>query len=218
MFIPELSLIKLLLNKYTYNKYIKVVDIKSIKNTYPELGYLYETLNKLHTSTEGDFSLSDLQLFFYKVYPDVDKTPYNALFDRLYEDNTNAAVVEQVLEEMLLRKRTMELSELAFAVASGKGDASKIDEWYSFKEKKALSSLRRVSDSLGELLDAAYKEQGLRWRLQALNTSLGSLREGDFGFIFARPETGKTTFLASEIAFFLTQAQRPILWFNFRPV
>ncbi len=46
---------------------------------------------------------------------------------------------------------------------------------------------------------------------------LGSLRKGDFGFIYARPETGKTTFLASEITFFaeqLSETSGPILWFN----
>ena len=43
---------------------------------------------------------------------------------------------------------------------------------------------------------------------------LGSLRIGDFGFIFARPETGKTTFLASEVTRFAEQTTSPILWFN----
>ena len=46
---------------------------------------------------------------------------------------------------------------------------------------------------------------------------LGSLRKGDFGFIFARIETGKTTFLASEISFMaeqLNEESGPILWIN----
>lgn len=43
---------------------------------------------------------------------------------------------------------------------------------------------------------------------------LGSLRKGDFGFIFARPETGKTTFLASEVTYFASQTDSQILWFN----
>lgn len=43
---------------------------------------------------------------------------------------------------------------------------------------------------------------------------LGSLRKGDFGFILARPETGKTSFLASEVSYMAEQAQGNILWFN----
>ena len=58
------------------------------------------------------------------------------------------------------------------------------------------------------------KQPGLRWRLDCLNRSIGSIRKGDFGFIFARPETGKTTFLASEVSHFAEQSSGPILWFN----
>ena len=46
---------------------------------------------------------------------------------------------------------------------------------------------------------------------------MGSLRKGEFGFLFARPETGKTTFLASEVSYMLTQLKDedgPIVWFN----
>jgi replicative DNA helicase len=67
---------------------------------------------------------------------------------------------------------------------------------------------------LEELLQDVYKRPGLRWRLSSLNKSLGSLRAGDFGFIFARPETGKTTFLASEIAYMLGQTDGNVCWFN----
>lgn len=40
------------------------------------------------------------------------------------------------------------------------------------------------------------------------------MRPGDFGFIFARPECGKTTFVASEISYIVQQVTKPILWFN----
>jgi KaiC/GvpD/RAD55 family RecA-like ATPase len=46
---------------------------------------------------------------------------------------------------------------------------------------------------------------------------LGSLRGGDFGFVFARPETGKTTFLASEVTYMAEQVPDeagPVLWIN----
>jgi replicative DNA helicase len=43
---------------------------------------------------------------------------------------------------------------------------------------------------------------------------LGPLRIGDFGFLFARPESGKTTILASEVSFMANQTVRPIIWFN----
>jgi len=58
---------------------------------------------------------------------------------------------------------------------------------------------------------------GIRWPWDTLNQMLGSLRKGNFGFIFARPETGKTTFLAdfvSKVPIQLGEGAGPILWFN----
>lgn len=74
-----------------------------------------------------------------------------------------------------------------------------------------------VDDDLTSLVADCISTPGLRWRLNTLNQMLGSLRKGDFGFVFARPETGKTTFLASEVTYMaeqLTEASGPILWFN----
>lgn len=74
-----------------------------------------------------------------------------------------------------------------------------------------------VEDDLGFLITHTVQKQGLRWRLNTLNEMLGSLRKGDFGFVFARPETGKTTFLASEISFMAEQLDDeagPIVWIN----
>lgn len=71
-----------------------------------------------------------------------------------------------------------------------------------------------ITDDLSELLNLTVKAPGLRWRLDCLNESLGSLRQGDFGFVFARPETGKTTFLCSEVSYMLDQTDKDILWFN----
>ncbi len=71
-----------------------------------------------------------------------------------------------------------------------------------------------VTNSLTKLSTDLQETPGLRWRLSSLNRALGSLRKGNFGFIFARPETGKTTFLASELSFMAEQTERPLLWFN----
>lgn len=74
-----------------------------------------------------------------------------------------------------------------------------------------------VTDDIEQLLNSTFRQPGLRWRLSTLNRMLGSLRPGDFGFIFARPETGKTTFLASETTYMASQLGEndgPIIWFN----
>jgi KaiC/GvpD/RAD55 family RecA-like ATPase len=108
------------------------------------------------------------------------------------------------------------LSEMSFKVARGQATLADFTSLYDKLKKDDHNevSLQCVSSNLEELLNDVYSEQGFRWRLNCLNKSLGSLRKGDFGFIFARPETGKTTFLISEISNFLEQGCPKIVLFN----
>ena len=109
----------------------------------------------------------------------------------------------------------------AYDLSEGRGDLSKVLELAS-----GLSTIDGADDAssneiddfvstdLVELVNKRRNLEGLRWRLGSLNQALGPLRKGNFGFVFARPETGKTTFLASEVTYMAGQASQPILWFN----
>jgi replicative DNA helicase len=92
-----------------------------------------------------------------------------------------------------------------------------LDEMKEDKEASPDEEIETVSDDLEFILKETVQKPGLRWRLNCLNKSLGSLRKGNFGFLFARPETGKTTFIASESSYMLTQLTEesgPVIWFN----
>jgi replicative DNA helicase len=72
-----------------------------------------------------------------------------------------------------------------------------------------------VSPSLSYISKVVGRE-GLNWRLKELNISLGPLRTGDFIIVAARPETGKTTFVASEAAHMMSQLKEGehVIWIN----
>lgn len=109
-----------------------------------------------------------------------------------------------------------EVAEMALEVTEGRKDFNEILDKISKMEidKPLEEEITFVTDDLEKLYESQVTTKGLRWRLDCLNKSLGSLRQGDFGFLFARPETGKTTFLASEVTHMATQAEGNILWFN----
>jgi KaiC/GvpD/RAD55 family RecA-like ATPase len=154
---------------------------------------------------------------FWVKYPDADVTIYNSLFKTLQETPISADVGLDTLKQINRRKDALKLSEMAYKAAQGLASYDDLQKQYDKLAEDDSDSdlpLADVSLDLDTLLAASYSEQGLRWRLDCLNKSLGSLRDGDFGFIFARPETGKTTFLTSEITCMLTQATKPIIWFN----
>lgn len=216
----ELLFINVLLNKDNYNIYKDEINIKSLKETHRELSYIYTVLFSLHEEHKHDLTLADLQLAFYVKYPDADKVVYDALFSSLVQSPITPDVGLGIVRQLRNRKVAMELSEIAFKVAQGTESLEHLNDFYvksvnkdDHQQDQELP-LSSVSLDLNEIIESSYAEQGLRWRLQCLNKSLGSLRPGDFGFIFARPETGKTTFLASECTNFLGGTSRPVIWFN----
>lgn len=160
-----------------------------------------------------------MQAFFHILYPDADKAIYGILFKRLSEAEISEDVGDTLLQEQRRRKAAVKLAEHAYKRATGNlSEDDLYDLWEQLYPKVDHQDgdlpIKEVELDLENLLEKSYADQGYRWRLDCLNKSLGSLRDGDFGFIFARPETGKTTFLASEITNFLDQTKRPIVWFN----
>ena len=181
-----------------------------------EIYYLFKALDQLMEKFQKDISFEDYALWV-QVNLGNDYAQYIQL---LKETNTDETILEASLNEIKTRSILYELASAALAASEGKKtveDVLQLVETLTQDAKPSDVQSPFISTSLSELYDDAYKHQGLRWRLNSLNSSLGSLRGGDFGFIFARPETGKTTFLADQSTYFteqLTETDGPGLWFN----
>lgn len=167
--------------------------------------------------TTTSLTADELITSFWATYPDA----HHALYDGMLADfaaiDISDAVGEDILAQIGRKKAALRLSEAAFKLSSGVGSLEEIERLVGALNQSAVetdTSFESVTTNLEELVAHAVFENGLRWRLNCLNKSLGSLRKGDFGFIFARPESGKTTMLASESSFMVDQAKSPIIWFN----
>lgn len=144
------------------------------------------------------------------------------MFEQIHKADSNASSVHKLIESIIVGKLLRELSLDAYEVAESKASMSalmeKIEKLKAItegvQEDGTTSDFEFITDDLEVLVNDSITKPGLRWRLNTLNRMLGSLRVGDFGFIFARPETGKTTFLASEVTHMATQADGPVLWLN----
>lgn len=128
-------------------------------------------------------------------------------------------VITEVLNTFKERQLSKRIALEALAVAEGRSTTEKLTQLsQQLAEIKQAPVVEEetdfVNDNLEDLYSDHIKTPGLRWRLPSLNRMLGSLRKGDFGFLFARPESGKTTFLASEVSYFAEQTSDYILWFN----
>lgn len=211
----ELVLLKLLLYNNNYNKYSYLIDYNTLKEYNIELYYIYNTLKELY-ELSNNVTLNDLEVYFFTKYPN-NKERYSILFDTIKELDVSDEVIELTLEQLSRQKYALSLSEKALAYTQGRASLEDIQLNYEALNKDVkllVEDDEFVSTDIEELANAVVLTNGLRWRLQCLNKSLGSLRKGDFGAIFARPETGKTTFLADQVSCMLDQTDKPILWLN----
>lgn len=203
----ELLIIKYLLNLENYTKYRHFIKLKEDNK---EINILYKTLDFLINKYDRTITLDEYKLSVLNKYPEYDvyilQLESAQVTDGFLQDNIDSLVNQSLAYDLALK---------AIAVSEGKDGIDSILDFYTkFENKEVVAPTEFVTDNLEELWNETVHTKGLRWRLKACNKMLGSLRKGDFGFIFARPETGKTTFLASEVSYFAEQTESPILWFN----
>lgn len=208
---PEVVIILYLLNKQNYLKYInyvnKYIKDKSFKNILSALDYFYDEYKK------EEVSLEEFSLFYKTKYPS--DTDNHNILKSLSDVIISEDVLKDVLEKIKDRAVATDLAVIALEVSEGTKDKSYlVDKFSELSATVKIEEETFVTTDLTELYDHQVQKPGLRWRLQTLNQMLGSLRKGDFGFLFARPESGKTTFLCSEITYFAQQAEGSVLWFN----
>ena len=193
------------------NNYVKYRHNIKIKDDNKELKNLYKILDNLISKYERDITLDEYTVSVLKDYPEYKE----AYIDSLVSSKVSGEFLQDNINTIVNQSLAYDLALEAIDVSEGKKDLNVLLDFYTkFESKEVAAPTEFVTDDLEELWNETVHTKGLRWRLNALNKMLGSLRQGDFGFIFARPETGKTTFLASEVTYFAEQTERPILWFN----
>jgi len=204
-----------ILKKELYTKYSSFLysniqkEEKPIQELYKFLHVLYEKL-----PARESFSVEEF-VAFVKA-----QAPEDKVLCSIAEQLLTVEMGEDVLEEIVLeaKHRALAYETALVAIDVSEGKRKYEDLLTKFGEFDTIDvpteEIQFVTDDLEELYEHNVSKQGLRWRLHTLNEMLGSLRKGDFGFLFARPESGKTTFLASEVSFFAQQVETPILWFN----
>jgi hypothetical protein len=189
-----------------------------------ELQLVYRVLDSFHRVNEKQetLSVSDLATLFFSN-PVKDKEYYTSLFANLESYNPNELAVASYVGSLKRNNLLREAALKAFEASEGRG--SYVETKELFKTLVELPDAFEihsepedtfVSTKLSELLTESYTKPGLKWRLDCLNKSLGSLRKSNFGFIFAYVHSGKTTFLASETTYMLEQLKLDeyLHWYN----
>ena len=216
----ELYLLKLFFNPEFYAKYHGFLRTDFLKSNSPILHRVFACLDE-YFEKFGSVPLvvDDLEVYYLSLYPastQSDRELLGKLCSNLKGIEVNEKLAEEYVRTHVERSKASDIAILALGVADGREEYSRLIEEAKTLETahSDLSEEEFVTDDLNELLTNQLEKPGLRWRLSTLNKMLGSLRQGDFGFIFKRPETGGTTLLASEVTWMATQSEHPVLWIN----
>jgi replicative DNA helicase len=135
-------------------------------------------------------------------------------------NEANQDTISGVIKALATRYHANEIASKALAVVDGKEESlehieAQLSSYHKDVGKVDNEESYIVSDDIFAMLDEA-KAGGYKWRLNALNESLGDLRQGDLVVVATRPDTGKTTFLSSESTYIAQQMpkEKVVLWLN----
>jgi replicative DNA helicase len=217
--IEEVILKLFMTDRDYFDKYFRYINLNYIKINFTNIYKLFVVLdtyyNKHHNNSINKL---EFEMAYHSCYllDNNDREDLSLTLERILAHEVNNNDVVGYLNDHRQRCIAGELAKLALDVEEGSVSIDKLHE--KIKElnraEEVSEEIKHVNMNLVDLYNSQIATPGLRWRLNWLNKSLGSLRKGDFGFIFARPETGKTTFLASEMTHMVTQTEGDILWFN----
>ena len=216
----EELIIKLFMTERTaYDRFYKHLNLSYIKTNFVSLYKLFMVIHSYYEkSDKTSMSKSDLELAYHSSYllEDSERNELSDLLDRILKLELTEQNVYAYLNAHKQRCIAGEVAKLALDVEDGTAKVEELLNKFNELEHEDTETdeAKPVNMDLHEIYESQIQTPGLRWRLDWLNKSLGSLRKGDFGFIFARPETGKTTFLASEMTHMVSQTDGDILWFN----
>jgi hypothetical protein len=217
----ENSVVTYLLKKENYTTVRDSIDISDFAR---EVQPIIRTIDAYFTSVDDapDLTVDSLSnLYFSTNRSKIDF--YQGVFEALRNTDASDYSTTRLISSLKRTRLLREVSIASYEVSEGRGTINTVlDKLEDLKEADKAGegedgsneSSDFANTDLVELIHTSRSMANLRWRLDSLNKRLGSLRKGNFGFVFARPETGKTTFLASEISFMAAQAETPILWFN----
>lgn len=204
----ELGIFKSFLEKKTYQKYrnhLKEDDLSK------DLRPLLAAIDYYWKNYDAPPAILDIENILVSL-----GAKKNIVSLRAMSEINLSQTTEELLETLRKQRILEEIAIKAVELADHGGDYQVLTPLFKelVEPSKALE-IDFVTDDISEILNHVVKQEGLRWRLKSLNQSLGSLRKGDFGFVFARPETGKTTFLASEVSWMVQNPlSGPVLWLN----
>lgn len=204
--ISILALIKEKDNLIRYGKYIKP------KIGFQETKFIFESIEQWY---ELNINATILDIKEFSIWFTMNKTPnikpeklqlYFTIIDNIEKEPISISILE-TLEKISTAKEIKDLSEGALNDSSLYNN--NITQIKSILDKVNLSvpisTNYFINFDLDSLVQKIVKGDGIDWRLDDLNISVGQVHNSDFIVIGKRPDVGGTAFIISEFTHMVKQ-------------
>lgn len=220
--IEEIVVLRELFDKEKFLTYSEFYDKLELEQ---EAKVLFNTLKDYFEeySDVNNVTLADFRLYFNLKNPLLKtKESYIKQFEFLEDAEVNDSLLKETIVNLIERYYATEIVNDLTSVLQGTEYGvldfiqDKLDDFKTSTSHLIEDDDPNVSNSkLSDILAREISGSGLKWRLHCLNYDIGDLYRRTLGHIFARPNVGKTTLLASEVVHFAEQLEdgECIVWF-----
>jgi replicative DNA helicase len=223
----DVTTLQILRDRESYDKYHAIVPhglldglTAAILKDYGR----YFTEHKAHKTIDQEAFKSAFFGSYHPKLTEEQKIQYRAVLANCLGSAVDPVVRDNYICRVVEQDYTSRMVELLRIYNEG-GDINILREITKLAEEAETDLDRKIEhkfieDDIGELLKSDENHTGLSWRLSCLSEHMRPMIAGDFGIVAGRPDTGKTSFLASELTYLAPQireafkADRPAIWFN----
>lgn len=188
---------------------------------------IWAELVDTHSQYDNDISVDELHASFESNNPTLTPSAQESYLEYFCslndETGNNWALQEKIIRDFYLRHQARIVGEKAVNIFLGKergegfGELKKLIETAADQSVLAKTSYREVDADLSQLLDMLTLDPDFLFDWEPVTRRVKGLDRGHFGIIFARPETGKTTFVSFLAQKFIRQGHVVAVWGNEEP-
>lgn len=210
------------LNTEFYKKASDVVDKEMFANG---VGTVFDTIAFAHDKYGKDLTtemLLQLHRDRFPSMPDSSRESIELVIKELtHYVQDSPEIMQDLIANFWRRDRAQRISSKATDIWLGnEGDYEGLrvllDELID-KQPEDSSNYVRVEDSVSDFLNSWNEGFEFKFELSSLQDRVGGVGRGNLGVIFARPETGKTTFCSYLVAEYIRQGFKVAYFANEEP-
>ena len=193
-------------DKESFDNYFPYLSDFHVPN---EVSVLLQAIEKYYQSGNEKIDWEDFRSWFH-----VEENPtlgikqhqvYDTYIDHILTAPVDSGAIQRVFELKKADEIQSLVSEIR-TVSNSESFEDIIQVSQSYLDDRLVTGDDHIVDmDIDTLVKSVILGDGIEWRLEGLNTSLGQVHKGDFLLVVKRPETGGTTFLTSEFTHMLKQ-------------